>query len=191
MGCAINWQAKTTGGKDTNGETAADAPGVIFQDNGTRKPKVEGWSTNPNDFSDEDCQGFADQIQGSIDQGIENLENNDIDGAVANMDSAESIESLAGEMGCVISYPEKATNPDSKGANFGDDKYVGVAAQDQGNDTDEDTNCEQSNFAANEIMDHAGDAFAENNIELGFDLIELAEGIEADANAEGCEIKYT
>lgn len=157
-------------------------------------PKVQGWQSGEGEMSDEDCQGFADQIQGAIDAGIEDLETNDVEGALASLDFGESIESLANESGCVISYPEKTNTPGAGAHAEQPDSKGGVAAQDQGSDTsgdDKDTACVQTNNAVNEVLDAAGAAFDANDMEWGFALLDLVDAMETDAAAEGCTIKYT
>ena len=194
IAAALPTAALAKGAAET-GLPAPDGMVVVAQDSGTDKPQVEGWSTNPNDFSDEDCQGFADQIETSIGDALDNLDANDLEGMFANLDSADAMEGLANEMGCVISYPEKST-AEGKGADEGaaETDGIDVIAQDSGSDGGResgDTACAQSNTAANEVLDAAGAAFDANDIEYGFALLDLADSIEADAAAEGCTIKYT
>ena len=168
---------------------------VVAQDNGTKKPQVEGWSTNPDDFSNEDCQGFADQIETSIGDALDNLDSNDLDGMFANLDSADATEDLATTMGCAINYIEKsAASGASAEAAGADTKGVDAVAQDSGSDSDDsdsETACVHSNNAANEVLDAAGEAFSANDIEWGFALLDVVDALEADAAAEGCTIKYT
>lgn len=162
---------------------------VVAQDSG-KGPKIEGWQTGAGDMSDEDCQGIADQIETAINDAIDNVESNDIDGALANLEVADGMEDLGNTMGCAINYAARyAGDKGSADATPG----VVVIAQDGGGDTggDKDTSCAQANNTANEILDIAGDAFAANDMETGFAMLDLVDAVEADAAAEGCTIKYT
>ena len=97
-----------------------------------------------------------------------------------------------------LACPTAALAKDSAVIDFGTKNTtarVQVIAQDGGGDTgggeSDDSACVQSNNTANEVLDAAGAAFEENDMEFGFALLDLVDAIEADAAAEGCTIRYT
>ena len=105
--------------------------------------------------------------------------------------------SAAGLTLFALACPTAALAKDSAVIDFGTKNTAArvlVIAQDGGGDTggeSDDSACVQSNNTANEVLDAAGAAFEENDMEYGFALLDLVDAIEADAAAEGCTIKYT
>lgn len=174
--------------------TGATSPAPVVQTTAKDAPKVQGWQSGAGEMSDEDCQGFADQIQGAIDAGIEDLETNDVEGALASLDFGESIESLANESGCVISYPEKTATPGTKTDTTAPARGFGTSFKVEGWQTGEGGISDQScqNFAdrIGEQLDAASEDVADGDLESMENHLQGAEAWESMATDYGCAIKY-
>ncbi len=156
-------------------------------------PKAQGWQTGAGEMSDEDCQGFADQIQDAIDAGIKDLDSNDIDGAIAEMDLIDSLDSLAGEMGCAISYPQKTAAPGKShivlpagavGASFK------VEGWQTGGGSISDQSCQNFADRIGEQLDAASEDADAGDLESMENHLQGAEAWESMATDYGCAIKY-
>lgn len=177
-------------------DQTAHMPGVtvVAQDSGPDKPQVEGWSTNPDDFSDEDCQGFADQIETSIGDALDNLDSNDLEGVFANLDSADGMEDLANEMGCAINYIEKAAPGGGKGASSPEPKEPIATAKVEGWQTGDggasDAKCQGYADTIQEALDDGAEQLENGDVEGALNNLDLADAVEDAALNQGCAISY-
>lgn len=172
-------------------DTKYPADVVVAQDS-SKGPKVEGWQTGAGDMSDEDCQGFADQIETAVNDAIDNAESNDIDGMLANLDFADSTEDLANTMGCAINYQAKSAG--DKGSFDAESIKAGTSMKIQGWQTGggsaSDEVCQGYADGVQEAIDDAQTDFEEGDPEAGENHLQLAEVIEDAALNRGCAISY-
>lgn len=172
-------------------EAATTKPGPVIQ---TSKDatKAQGFSTD-GEMSDEDCQGFADQIQEAIDTAIDDADSNDIGGMLASLDVADSLDGLANEMGCAITYPTKAKAPTRSSASvlsagFGASFKVEGWSTGEGDMTEAD--CETLANNISQELDWASQDLESGDLDQMFYDLSRAEEMEDQALDGGCALSY-
>ena len=154
--------------------------------------KVQGFSTD-GEMSDEDCQGFADQIQDAIDTAIDDADSNDIGGMLANLDVADSLDGLANEMGCAITYPTKTAAPTKSAARVpaaGSGASFKVEGWSTGDGPLTEGDCETLANSISQELDWAGQDLESGDLDQMFYDLGRAELMEDQALDGGCALSY-
>lgn len=175
----------------TDGASSATR-GPVVQTTAKDATKVQGWQTGAGEMSDEDCQGFADQIQEAIDSAIDDADSNDISGVLANLDLADSLDSLANEMGCAISYPAKAKVPGK--SEPAPATAPGISIKVEGWQTGDgpltEGDCEKLANNISQELDWASQDLESGDLDQMFYDLSRAEQMEDQALDGGCALSY-